>query len=258
MNLTTSEVKSYLHCPYYYKFRWVDSVPLFKVRAKEYWFDALKSCALDFFKTWISFEKPKLEELQGLWQKAWYEEPLALEWRGTAKNETKQSLGNQGWVILTKLYRWAESRQMIMGGASFPFSIDVNDDQLTGTIDLLLYTDASRTNFEAIKFVKSSYEATKMQGHNDIELTAWRMTLKKLTNLRGGFEPLLKYYVLENIQQPLILTHRNDNQQTILEDTVKAISNSIKGSLYYPHYGNRCLQCDYKDLCNKGKWQEED
>lgn len=258
MNLVMRELKDYIHCPHYYRFKWKQEVPLFKVRAKEYWFNCLRSCAIDFFKTWVSFEKPKLEELQGMWQKCWYEEPLALNWKGTTRAENQQTLGNMGWLILTKLYRWTESRPMIIGGASYPYAIEVGEDKVSGSIDLLLYTDQNKINFEAIKFVKSTYEATKMAGHNDIEMTAWRMTLKKLTNMRGGFEPVLRYYVLDNVQNPFILTHRNDSQQSILEDTVRAVAGSIRDDRYFPHYGNRCHMCDYKDICNKGQWKEED
>jgi hypothetical protein len=252
------ELKNYMHCPHYYQFKWVQQVPLFKVRAKEYWFNALRSCSIDFFKTWISFDKPRLEDLQALWQKCWYEEPLALNWKGTTRQETQQTLGNQGWLVLTRLYRFTESRPIILGGADWPFMVDAGEHKLSGSIDLLLYTDESKTNFEAIKFVKSTYEATKMAGHNDVELTAWRKVLKDLTNARGGFEPVLRYYVLDNVQNPVVQTHRNDGQECVLFDTIKAVAGSVGRSEYYPHYGNRCNTCDYKDLCNKGNWKEED
>lgn len=258
MNLVMDELRNYMHCPYYYRFKWVQQVPLFKVKAKEYWFNALRSCTLDFFKTWISFEKPRLEELQGLWQKAWYEEPLALSWKGTSRTENKQSLGNMGWIVLTKLYRWTESRPLILGAVNFPYSIQISEDTLSGSIDLLLYTDQNKYNFEAIKFVKSTYEATKMAGHNNVEMTAWRMKLKELTNQRGGMEPILQYYVLDNVQQQVIRTHRNDSQQSVLEETVGTVTSCIKNSQYYPHFGNRCHVCDYKDLCNKGQWKDEE
>lgn len=253
--MSLTELNHYIRCPYYYKFRWVDNSPLFKIKAKEHWRDCLKVTAIDYFKTWVQEDKqPSSDFCQNLWQKNWYDDidRTALDF-SDCRSGNFSSLGNAGWLDLLKMHRFFTQNPPLIGGVDWPFTIEIEKDlDLIGSIDLLLYTDDTKKKLLALKLTTSSYEASKMYGANSLDMVAYKTTLSTLTK-----DLDIGYFILENINNPLVITHRGDEQKEILFETVKNIAASIKENRYYPDYGYKCHGCDYKPTCNKGRWNSE-
>lgn len=250
-----------MHCAYYYRFRYPKNTPLLKVRAKEHWSNCLRTSISHFMKDWISKgSAPSLQSLQDTWNQYWYEEPMAITY---TKGQTRNDLGNEGWMTLCKFYNIATENQTYIAAVDLTYKLEITKGtSLTGTIDLLLHIDRPdiSKNYLAIKLVDSDYNASDMVGHNDIEMTAWRRAIRKLIASNEDqyiVEPRLAYFVLNTKGKSLIETKRYNEQNEILDETVMAVAKSIQTANYYPHFGNWCNNCDYQPLCNGGRWVDD-
>lgn len=250
MDISISEIKAYIHCPYYYRFRYPGNTPLLEVKAKEHWTNCLKSVIIDFMRASQHDEKLLgLETLQAFWQKTWYEDPMALRY---SEGQDKARMGNSGWITLTNFHKLITVYNMPSVAIDKPYSIKLKSTKhrLTGTIDVLLTSGGA--NYLAIKLADSTYHATKMVGNNDIEMTAYRRALREETD--ESVEPTLAYFILDSTTKDLVATHRSDVQNAVLDETALSIINSISEQLYYPDFGNKCHTCDYFSQCDKAQW----
>lgn len=278
MDISIKEVKQYIHCPYYYRFNTKTNVPLLKIHAKEHWGNCIKYVLAQIMKRWLDNNYPtSLVEAQALWNKAWYEDPMALDY---PKGSNHRDLGNDGWIIINNFYTLMSTPEYSMIAADhnehrivavdYEYTLPVKNTKyrLTGTIDLLLTDSTPNLNYRGlsqnyigIKFVTSEYHMTKMVGHNDIEMTAYRRAIRKLilddADSTSLVEPKLFYFLLDPATKNFTTTKRFNSQLEVLDETVLSIAKSIENEIYYPSYSNQCDNCYYLGLCNKGKWVKE-
>ena len=250
MDISISEIRSFIHCPYYYRFKYPGNTPLLKVKAKEHWINCLKSVIIDFMRASQHDEKLlELETLQALWQKSWYEDPMCLKY---SDGQDQSRMGNSGWLTLHSFYKLITFYEMPIVAIDKPYSIKLKNTKhrLTGTIDVLLTNGG--VDYLAIKLVDSTYHATKMFGANDVEMTAYRRALREESDV--AIEPTLAYFVLDPSTKDIVITKRTDLQNAVLDETALSVINAIAAEAYYPDFGNKCHNCDYLSICDKAQW----
>lgn len=267
MEISTTELMHYIRCPFYYRFRWKTETAPMRIKAMEHWKNCLYSTAINFFKDWYAYSAiPSIQSLQASWQNCWFpptEQDVALDFSGSSR-KTLQSLGTEGWLNLLHMHRYCEKNPFNLTAIDYPYSITLGKHTLRGSIDLAAYTTDDKTRLMGIKLCPSSYEATKMYGYNSLEMTAHRKFIKDFLSRmypdasfkKGEIKAELGFFVLENVNNPFYTTHRNDDQEQVLEETVDSVCRAIEQNVYYPDIGYKCHNCDYKPICNKGRWIE--
>lgn len=265
MELSTNELLNFIRCPFYYRFKWVVGSPILKIKAQEHWKNCLYSTALGFFKEWAtSGILPSAVSLQESWQRAWFptDHDVALDFT-SSQRKTKQTLGTDGWLNLLHMHRYFSANPIPLAGVDYPYSITLGNNTLSGKIDILTYTNPEKTRMMGIKLCTSSYEATKMYGYNGLEMVAYRMAIKEfLEKIHGSaskkdsVKAELGFYVLENVNKPFYTTRRTEEQEEVLINTVDSVCSAIANQIYFPDFGYKCHNCDFKPRCNKGKWIE--
>lgn len=260
MIVTATEVRSYIHCPYKYRFKYISNIPLLKIKAKEHWSNCLKFVILEFMRIWVSKgTAPSLQHLQDRWNKAWFEDPIALDY------ETKTSqhdLGISGWRTLIKFYNIV-IKETYIAAIEQGYKLEISKNlYLAGSIDILLYTNDPKlypTNYLGIKLVDSNYYSNAMVGSNDIEMTAYRRAIKNILASNSPIpEPRLAYYVLDSRGEGLVVTRRSPEQDEVLNETVTAIAGALKESSFFPRFGGWCNACEYQPICDRGSWIKKD
>jgi len=164
------------------------------------------------------------------------------------------------------MHRFFGSNPMEFAGIDYPYSINTGKNVLTGKIDILAYTSSDKTRMMGIKLCPTTYEATKMYGYNGLEMVAYKMAIQDLQKVTKDYlgakkeqmKAELGFFVLENVNKPFYNTRRTDEQEEILVNTVDSICSAIQSSIYYPDYGYKCHNCDFKQKCNKGRWIESE
>lgn len=258
MNLSTTEMQDYLFCPQYHQHKWPSQVLLPKVRARNYWHDTLIHTFITYCSSWSQSEKTDIQYLQDLWKKNWMGERPALDWIGTKQNEHSESYLAEGWVILSQAHKYFSDKYQKPAAVGMRYNMPIGNHILNGHVDLLFYSDSTQRNLEAYKLARSTFHATKIYGHNNPEITAWAQYLQKITNTISVEDPIIKYYILDNVDKPVVNTSRNINQQAVLEHTVNSIAYNIENKLYWPDFSWKCEKCNYKRICNKAKYIEGD
>jgi|GEM_PF-3448823 hypothetical protein len=268
MELSITELLTYIRCPFYYRFKYKLDAPTLQIKAIEHWKTCLYVTAINFFKEWYgSRSLPDIKYLQDSWQNIWYPQldlDVALDFSGSGR-KTRQSLGNDGWLNLLHLHKYFSKNPLSLTGIDYPYSIQLGQHTLTGKIDLLTYTTTDQTRLMGIKLCPSSYEASKMYGYNSLEMVAYRKFIgdflermyPKANFKKGEAKAELGFFVLENVNNQFYTTHRNDEQEIQLEAIVNSVCKAIEQDIYFPDIGYKCHNCDYKSRCNKGKWIEK-
>lgn len=257
-NLGITELSDYIYCPAMWNFKWKENTPLLKVRAKDYWKDALVSTFLEYCKVWLSSGKHDLTILQALWKRNWVTDRLALDWTNTKPLEDTPHLTAQGWTILTQAQKYFSSNYAIPAAVDMSYYYDINNQRLTGSIDLLFYSNPEKTAVVAYKLTKSLYAASRMIGYNSPEITAWWAYLRKTISAYSPEPPVIRYYVLETTKEHIINTTRNERQLETLNQTITSIAQGIENNIVYPDYGWKCDSCNYRKICNKSNYVKEE
>jgi hypothetical protein len=205
---------------------------------------------------------PLVKDLQEAWQASWYPSPeldVALDF-SSAQRKTKQTMGNDGWLNLLHMHDYFSKNPPTFAGVDWPYSVRFGEHTLVGKIDILAYTGSDRNKMQGIKLCPSSYEATKMYGYNGLEMVAYRIAIKGLMDkMQSSADKVsLGFFVMENINKPFYTTRRTDDQEEVLSSTVDSVCRAIESDMYYPDFGYKCHNCDYKPHCNKGRWVETD
>lgn len=253
-NLGITELQDYIYCSKMHEFRWLKNTPLFSVRAKHYWSDTLIQTWLEYCKAWISSKSHDLDYLKELWQKYWVKERLAIDWTGTKQNEDTAHYLAEGWTILVQAHKYFSSLYSVPAAVNMPYFLDINNQRLTGNIDLLFYADQNQQAVVAYKLSKSLYNASRMMGFNNPEITAWYAYLNKITASSSLVAPTIRYYILETTKQHVIQTTRNEKQIETLEETITSVANAIENKIVIPDYGFKCTNCEYRKMCNKSNY----
>jgi hypothetical protein len=102
-----------------------------------------------------------------------------------------------------------------------------------------------------------------MYGYNSLEMVAYRIAILYILERIHGELPKreapkadLGFFVLENVNNPFYTTHRGKDHVEVLKNTVDSVCKAIEQDIYFPDFGYKCHNCDFKPLCNKGKWVE--
>ncbi len=249
MDITATQVKAFIHCPYYSRFLY-NNTPLLRIQAKDHWHNCQRASILDFCKRWVRDSKmPSLQELQDLWHRHWFDDPMSLTY--SERQISRDAMGVDGWYNLLRFHRFCSENYTNILSVEMPYKIPIagSEHTMSGSIDLLL--GGGQEPVIAVNFVKGNYHADRMFGANNIEMTAWRRALRMM--MPTDKEPNLLYYMLQKpggIKQ----TKRYQNQEAVLDEAVQSVIKSIEANNYWPIYGNKCLACDYMKLCNKGNW----
>lgn len=250
MRYNWEQIEDYLHCPFYYAFKWEmkkTGQPKEKHLLKAVYLDSLKQIASYTFHMVGGERYPTWFDLKRKWEKVWVgsrdEKKLMNEnMFNYNRRNTYRQYEKKGLKALLKFHEDFTS-------PGFPIlinkdlHIDVNNKKLQVPIDFI-----RQQKDGTIELTQWSVESTVHDFHikHNMLLTAQSYAFKKATNFKDD----LKLSIYSFHHKP-IHTKRTKEQYKVFEHTVETVIDQIESRNWYPRYTENCNECPFKNMCDK-------
>ena len=246
-HLSSSQINVYMLCGLKYRFQYIDELPrLFRSSALVFG-SALHSALSWLFKREIAGLEITLEKLYQIFDADWYSQTIDTKIK-YKEGEPELTLVNLGKEFLGMILN--EPRKKLKG-SEVPFSIPLVDPatgedlgiQLEGFFDLI---EADTT---IVEFKTSAQTMVQSDIEYHVQLSAYGYAFKILNGkLAKGF----RIVDFVKARKPKIVTFETTRNQQDLEGffyLAKEVLKSIRSSVFYPHPGYWCRDCEYAFLC---------
>ena len=240
-------------CGLKYKFQYIDELPkVFKSSALIFG-SAFHSSLSWLFKEELRGNRVTLEMLYKVFDSDWYAQKIGnnIQYK---PGETEPALMNLGKEFLRLFY--AEPRRPIRG-SEIPFTVPLLD-QTTGEdlgVTLDGFFDLIEVDGTIVDFKTSAQTMTQGDIDYQIQLSAYGFAFQLLHGVQA------KGYKIVNFvksRKPKMITFDTKRSQKDFEGffyLAKEVLKGIKASVFYPHPGYWCRDCEYAFICPI--WEEK-
>jgi len=245
MRISINEVKDYMKCPLYYKFKHSDCIyddltigQLFKIHLKS---------AIGYYYFSIIDDLPKhYKSMLKKWEMLWYSSDMLKKFDSAELDE----YSNKAIPMINNFYTKSNEEKGAPVAVNFTYEVTLAGEDnidLTGEIDLIrILNDRTRSReTQLVKFFTSNSRLDEFLMRSNIDMTmasyAFRDSFKKTENV----------ILCRNVyRKEDFRTSRNGADYTRAIKSIRNICRGIKERVFYP-INNKisCSTCRYKVFC---------
>ncbi|MCX7610341.1 MAG: hypothetical protein N2043_01980 [Ignavibacterium sp.] len=246
---TIEEIKDYLHCPVFYKWKWVNKKEgkrKEKAILEEIYLQALKEIAEYTFRLTEARQYPSWYLLKKKWEKIWIghrdeKELLKQPMYNYVRRNHYRNLEKKGIKALLKFHD-------VFSKPGFPILINKVvrmklKDKYIIEIPIDYIREKKEGEIELIQWV-SSKPKNKFYLSHSVELIAQRYVLEKILNQSNYTCSIYSFDKGIFIESPKIF------DLEFFERLVENIIQQIEQKIWYPRIGYWCDECPFKELCS--------
>jgi len=246
-HLSSSQINVYMLCGLKYRFQYIDNLPkLFRSSALVFG-SAFHSALSWLFKKEIFGQEVSLEKLYKIFDADWYSQTIDTEIR-YKDGETELTLIHLGKEFLGMFF--SEPRNKLKG-SEVPFSIPFVDP-VTGEdlgIKLEGFFDLIEADNTIVEFKTSAQTMAQSDIEYHLQLSAYAYAFRILNG-----KPAKGFRIVNFVKarKPKMVTFETTRNQKDLEGffyLAKQVLHGIRSSVFYPHAGYWCKDCEYAFLC---------
>jgi len=245
MRISINELISYIKCPLYYKFKFVDCFNEER-DLKSYYREYIKLSIFYFYFSMIEDKIKPFDAMIRKWESLWFSSDM----QNRFGEEDLRHNSNEAIMVLRDFYKHISKEEATPIAVNFSYeTIFAGEKNLIvyGDIDLIkILNDRTRQKeTQIIFFTTSLSEDDGFLLKNDISLTiashAFRHDFKKKE------DRLLMCNILKNSSTP---TMRSSGDFKRAESIVRNICNGIDNKVFFPVPNKiHCSRCKYKLFC---------
>lgn len=235
MQITERQLYDYMKCPVYYQGAYqYGLVPIEQVSMNK----LLGKVAHAFCAKLAMQTVPTMSDVQKMWDRVCRKHSDYI----TDKRAV------DGIATLMQMYRWAESKQLMVGSTDVPYSIIFGKSdpiELIGKIDTVALTADKKMELLIFDFDKKMPDRAVMD--TKLKYTMDAFAFKKLMKQDVG----IHIHHVRTAQD--FFTFRGGDDYKRLESAVHAIGTCIKEEVFFPRENVFCTSCDMKGFCRAWK-----
>lgn len=245
MRISETEIRDYVRCPLYYKFKHVDDLPL-DVTLDDYFKDYFK-LSLYFYYFSIIEKRPKsFEAMMKRWEELWFSKDM----RERFDENTLKDKSNDAVVIMNNFFKKYSGESIVPIAANLQYEAIFTGEEnihVTGIIDLIkIVNDRTRRSETCLcSFHMHKTPPDVFFVKNDILLSV------KSFAFRSNFKSTESKILITNLRsQEDVPTIRTGNDFVRAEKAIRNICQGIKSGVFYPNPGPiNCSNCTFKIFC---------
>ena len=245
MQINISEIKDYMRCPLYYKFKHVDGLAYTKT-LDDLYSEYLKTSIYYFYFSAIESKVRSIESLLKKWENLWF----SSEMRKTFYEEDLRHASTKASMVFTNFYKDIDSEKFSPIAVNFAsesmFPGEENAQVIMNTDLIKVANDRTRNSSTEIVFfnTKKTREDDFML-RNDLKLTL------ASHSFRSSFKTKEDRIVVHNITtRKKTPTVRTGSDFSRAEKIVRNICTGISNNVFYPAPNKLyCTNCRYKLYC---------
>ena len=246
-HLSSSQINVYMLCGLKYKFQYIENLPkLFKSSALVFG-SAFHSALSWLYKEELAGRNVSVEMLYKIFDADWYSQKTDNTVR-YKESETELALMNLGMEFLGLYFQ--QPRKKIKG-TEVSFSIPFVDPATGETLPVNLdgFFDLIEEDNTIVDFKTSAQTMSQDDVDRHLQLTAYGYAFKVLHN-----KPAQGFRIVNFVKgrKPKIVkfeTSRNEKDFEGYFYLAKEVLKGIQSSVFYPHPGYWCKDCEYAFLC---------
>ena len=245
MRLYISDIKDYLRCPLYYKFRAIDQIPSNRT-INDFYRDYVRLSIFYYYFSTIERKIKSFESILRKWESLWFSNEMTTMF---SEFELKE-YSNKAVLLLTSFYKRISDENIMPIAVNFTYDIifpGTKNIQVVGDIDLIgISNDRTRVSkTDIIFFTMREDKSDEFILKNDIELTLASLAF------RNSFKEKEDRIVLRSItSEEESYSSRTGGDFIRAEKIARNIAAGIDGKVFYPAPNKiNCSKCNFKLLC---------
>jgi putative RecB family exonuclease len=251
-HLSASSVSTYLECGLQWRFKYIDTVEPEFISDSLLFGSSIHSTLEVFNQNRKNGLLPDLDTVQEFFERVWKEKVKATPHLKYTKDNTEESLLEQGKSLLEVFYEELPDTGYEILAVEEPFSLNIPglSTPIIGVIDLVEIDDTGTVIITDFKTTGRKFSSDEVDKH-------FQMSLYHLAAVYNGFgtsDIILKLGLFIKTKTPkyeeIFTTRFRDDHQKIL-NTIKSVSEGIEKGVYIPNTNSwRCKNCEYASACN--------
>ncbi len=247
MELSVSQVLSYINCPIRYALEYNARIKPEDDSLHEQWAQAMHTAVYHFWYRLMDAKRITEQEMLDKWESLWYQRlGITKEDIIFSRRDERVELGLRGTGIIQGFMRNMSQTQSVPVCVGKEFSVPIGDHIITGTFEVVRETkESGRRLVEIIDYKTGQTVPDQTMVDMDLALSIQSYAFRHMFQAK---EQRLTYYYMRHNRS--INTVRESLHYRRMTETIKAVAGSIEANIYYPRQTFMCKSCMYKQYCD--------
>lgn len=231
MEITESELFTYIECPVYYQIQHIRK----QISPKKTLKQMIEQVVQYFFVNLLNGKVKTYKELQ-------------LKWDKLCKEATSLSSQDiiKGWGTILKVVEYAQNEKLIVGDVACTYRLPVGTHQIVGQVPIVLVFPDKH-----IELLYFDYGEKHLDENNLKHFTKYTLDYYGFENVYGVTPTYIKIHQVKYNEDCLLVKSIDDWQR--LQATLNGVCKCITEKIYFPRETLFCKSCPAHYFC--GYWR---